>query len=349
MLGLQVTFLTGTIAARREDDDRAVEWPPHPARLFAALAAAFFENGEAPSEEGALRWLEAQDPPRIWADGVLGTARIIEAFVPVNDVRHLAVLPDLRGQYGGRKPRTFVGASLSDPDILYGWAGTPPPEVIEGIDALAARVSYLGHSSSLVRVLRVSIPDRDPTWEPATVGTHVFRGTFPGMLDALRQAHDRYLKVGIRGPLPSVPYGYAHRSPPAAAAPPFQQGPFETVWSLRRVAGPPLPALAVVGVTTAFHRALLARWDDLARQEQVPPLPEMVSGHDTTGSPSHQPHVAILGLPAVGHPWSDGHLIGLGIALPSTLPDPVRRALWRVAGEIRDLRLRPQGWSLEFL
>jgi len=43
-------YLTGyAVATDPSSRDRA-EWPPHPARVFMALAAAWFETGEDPDE-----------------------------------------------------------------------------------------------------------------------------------------------------------------------------------------------------------------------------------------------------------------------------------------------------------
>ncbi|HET9894954.1 MAG TPA: type I-U CRISPR-associated protein Csb2 [Streptosporangiaceae bacterium] len=40
------------------------EWPPHPARVFCALAA----SARTEAEWEALRWLEQQGSPQVWAD-----------------------------------------------------------------------------------------------------------------------------------------------------------------------------------------------------------------------------------------------------------------------------------------
>ncbi|MEZ6078028.1 MAG: type I-U CRISPR-associated protein Csb2 [Pirellulaceae bacterium] len=58
------------------------EWPPHPARLFMAMAAAYFEtrqfaaggeesNGQPvdDSRRSALEWLEQQPAPIVFASG----------------------------------------------------------------------------------------------------------------------------------------------------------------------------------------------------------------------------------------------------------------------------------------
>src|SRR6185437_9395155 len=40
------------------------EWPPHPARVFCALAA----SAQSEADWDALRWLEEQAAPEVWAD-----------------------------------------------------------------------------------------------------------------------------------------------------------------------------------------------------------------------------------------------------------------------------------------
>lgn len=85
MLAIEVNFLTGRFVATAHHDRRATEWPPHPARLFSALVAAWADD-DAPSleERQALEWLEAQDPPSIAASEAVAR-KVLTNFVPVND------------------------------------------------------------------------------------------------------------------------------------------------------------------------------------------------------------------------------------------------------------------------
>ena len=85
MLAIEVNFLTGRFVATAHHDRRAAEWPPHPARLFSALVAAWADD-DAPSleERQALEWLEAQDPPSIAATEAVAR-KVLTNFVPVND------------------------------------------------------------------------------------------------------------------------------------------------------------------------------------------------------------------------------------------------------------------------
>ena len=88
--GIEVNFLTGRFVATFHNDRRQSEWPPHPARLFSALVAAWADADEPdPSERGALEWLEAQSPPAIAASGAV-PRKVVGHFVPVNDVSVVA-------------------------------------------------------------------------------------------------------------------------------------------------------------------------------------------------------------------------------------------------------------------
>ena len=84
-IGIEVNFLTGRFVATCHNDRRQPEWPPHPARLFSALVAAWADT-EAPdvAERAALEWLESQAPPGIAASEAV-PRKVVSHFVPVND------------------------------------------------------------------------------------------------------------------------------------------------------------------------------------------------------------------------------------------------------------------------
>lgn len=85
MLAVRVEYLTGRAVATAFDDRREAEWPPHPARLFSAMVAAWAEE-DPPSadEKAALEWLEEQDAPLLTASDA-DTRLALQTFVPVND------------------------------------------------------------------------------------------------------------------------------------------------------------------------------------------------------------------------------------------------------------------------
>ena len=81
---IEVNFLTGRYVATSHNDRRRGEWPPHPARLFSALVAAWADERDD-SERRSLEWLERQGSAAIAASGAI-PRRVLSHFVPVNDV-----------------------------------------------------------------------------------------------------------------------------------------------------------------------------------------------------------------------------------------------------------------------
>jgi len=85
MLAIAVELLSGRYTATQFNDRNRPEWPPHPARLFSAMVAAWADNDDPdPAERSALRWLEEQDPPSIHC-GERYSRSVVTHFVPVND------------------------------------------------------------------------------------------------------------------------------------------------------------------------------------------------------------------------------------------------------------------------
>lgn len=94
MTAIEVNFLTGRYSATAHHDREQAEWPPHGARLFSALVAAWADAEQLDEAERAvLEWLEAQPPPRITAPEAV-CRQVVSHYVPVNDV---SVVP--RAQY----------------------------------------------------------------------------------------------------------------------------------------------------------------------------------------------------------------------------------------------------------
>jgi len=89
MLAIEVTFLTGRYVATAYNTRTASEWPPHPARLFSALASTHFAHDATTAarsnERAVLEWLEHQGAPSILASDAT-PREVVTVFVPVNDV-----------------------------------------------------------------------------------------------------------------------------------------------------------------------------------------------------------------------------------------------------------------------
>ncbi len=87
---IEVNFLTGRYVATFHNDRRQSEWPPHPARLFSALVAAWADADQPDQpERKALEWLEAQKPPAVAASGAVAR-KVVSHFVPTNDATILS-------------------------------------------------------------------------------------------------------------------------------------------------------------------------------------------------------------------------------------------------------------------
>lgn len=211
MAGLTIgwEYLTGyAVATDPSSRDRA-EWPPHPARVFMAMAAAWFETdpgeqgsaeqrGEHAAEGEALRWLERLGDPELWLPPVnIGGERSnVTVYVPVNDKAgpssaSLQSAPALtRNKQGRTFPRRYVG----NMHVFLRWVEA------EGIDkhrdALArvcAKVTRIGHSSSLVWMW-VAERDVEPEgtglerWQPGDgISAIHCRRISPGFLSQLDQ------------------------------------------------------------------------------------------------------------------------------------------------------------------
>jgi len=90
VVAIDVDLLTGRYVATRFDDRSAVEWPPHPARLFSAFVATAKEHGDLPEGVArALEWLEDQGPPHVFASEAEARAGA-DHYVAENTTRVLA-------------------------------------------------------------------------------------------------------------------------------------------------------------------------------------------------------------------------------------------------------------------
>lgn len=158
-------YLTGyAVATDPTTRDRA-EWPPHPARVFMALAAAWAETelpeagdarrGEWTAERAALRWLETLGDPemRLPTVGNDSERSNVTYYVPVNDkagpsAATLQSCPALtRSKQARSFPRCWVGNGLC---VLY-WPVAENSELHrEALGRLCRKVTRLGHSSSLI-------------------------------------------------------------------------------------------------------------------------------------------------------------------------------------------------------
>lgn len=346
MFAFGLHYLNGWAMATHPADRERPEWPPHPDRVFMALASAHFETEGSATEREALEWVEQQPPPALAVSGF--HARSCPTFyVPVNDVAiprlgkrkaspaqvkaGLSVLPEFRL----RQSRQFPVAIPENPVMYLIWPEAHLPTTHrQALEHLCRKVTYVGHSASLVQMW---IEDRPPpaTLEPITVeqrrGRYRLRVTPAGRLEYL----GNQFRAGLR-PTPSLWRGYdePRQEPPAPSTP---HTVFDTdIVILRHLDGPSFGLETTLQLTEALRGAVMAACPA--------PIPEWISGHKEDGSKGEQPHLAFLPLPHVGHEHADGHLLGLAMALPRGIPTVERRRclrdlLYDAYGEPRDIEL----------
>lgn len=333
---LGIRYLTGYCVAK-DLTRQEPEWPPHPARVFMALSAAHFETGADPSERQGLLWLESQPAPKIYASGARQRS-FVESYVPVND------------QHGGiikrpRQSRSFPTMRPDEATIFLFWPADPEPNVLSSIKSLCQKVTRIGHSYSLTQVWisqNTLLPAAN--WEPAEEqANHRMRVPEKGLLTYLERSFNgeairHYSQLteallsakgkaknalkeelkhqfGDHEPQATKPTvdtwsGYRHiAGVQGSTSGKANAGPFDPDFIvLSKFEGRTLGLESTLQVTLALRDALLKVCPQ--------PQPEWLTGHAPDGSPSKQPHVAMFPLPFVGAKHADGHVMGLGIAIP---------------------------------
>jgi CRISPR-associated protein Csb2 len=154
---LTIEYLTGYAVATDPASRERPEWPPHPARVFMALAAAHFETHDSPeqkqAERDALEWLAALPPPSLMlppqaSDDFRSPRETLTVYVPVNDAAGVEALPTKRP----RQPRTFPRMFVGNEPIRFIWSADEQPSRLDALERVCRKVTRIGHSSSLVWV-----------------------------------------------------------------------------------------------------------------------------------------------------------------------------------------------------
>lgn len=387
MLSIEVNFLTGRYVATAHYDRSRSEWPPHPARLFSAMVAAWADSDQPdPAERAALEWLERQAAPSIHApDGAPRSSAI--HFVPVNDagvvsaasykkradkINKLFVqIREARAEGSTRKlhsletqlrkqrdvsalvssvgttkvdsavdlmppgwitaaghvrtgqARGYPSVTPAEPRVTYTWRTAPDDDTTSAIDSLCARLTRLGHSSSLVSC-RVT-PDHPAANHVPGEGAAVLRSVRSGQLAALEREYRKHQGSKPRTlPFTSTRY---RKAGPASTEEPGLKPDTSGEWLVLefRPGSRRFPSTMTVAVAKTLRDAVFHYATD--------PMPEGLSGHRREGRPSTAPHAAFLPLPWVGHEHADGRLMGAAVSMPDSLDAESRRAALRAIGK----------------
>lgn len=223
-LCISVTFLDPRFHGR--GDRGAPEWPPSPLRLFQAMVAG---NGRALGTgsdiESALRWLESQPPPLVFAPHAqMGT--LCPLYVPNNAMDEVAKSWVRGNAEAGiaehRTLKTLRPTHLRDGDTVhYLWPimsndGDSAP--IEPLTRALQHVVALGLGIDLVvaqcRVLPLEevVGEGLERWEVAQGRpSNTLRCPIPGTLDALIGRHKAFLNRVSDGTFHPVPALTAYR------------------------------------------------------------------------------------------------------------------------------------------
>jgi len=375
MFAVGIRYLMGRAVATFPSDRVRPEWPPHPFRLLMAMSAAHFETGEVDAEARALEWIgNLSEHPGLHVSPH-GDRETVSVFVPVNDVgmptirrggvasleqakAAVALLPESRL----RQRRYFPSVIPDDPVVFFIWPVQPSPEVCGALETLCRKVTYLGHSSSLVQAWVEPNPP-EPNLVPVgdRVARYRLRVSGTGRLVDLKARFE----AGLR-PTSSLWIGY-ERPQPAETATAVPQTCFDSnIVVLRCIEGRPLGLESTLLLTQALRDTVMSLCP-------VQPPPEWISGHKADGQRSEQDHLAFFPLPHVGREHADGHLLALALAVPRSVtaeeqaagwkgvlfddlgaPRPIELRLgnlgvWRLElddREHREVALRPETWTL---
>jgi CRISPR-associated protein Csb2 len=390
MIAIGIRYLTKYAVATNLARERA-EWPVHPGRAFMAMAAAHFETGADPAERAALEWLEAAPAPALRASDA-DERTIVRTYVPVNDELRFKKKkqPPAGTVPRERAERAFPRTRPQEDCVYLIWAVEPAGETRAALGRVCSKVTRVGHSMSAVQVWVVPKGEEpEPNWLPGTTNQDArlrvpsagtlrsleiaFNGEAIQRYDTLAEAlatatgrektrlkNELQAQFGGERPESRRPrlvhwQGYGRPSAGEAQQPVFD-GPFdEDFVVLTKLEGPTLGLESTLQLTGALRNHAL--------QPAGKTSPEWLSGHDVAEVPSLHPHVAFFPLPYVGFEYADGHVLGLGMAVPrnlrltccATRDEELRRFLGPLffdpdTGEERDIKLWKNGvwrWMLQ--
>ena len=316
MLSISVEFLHGSY--RADPDGTAVtgrltrgEWPPSPARLFAAMVAADGTRQASRFTDGReLFWLERLPSPAIHAQSGSWHQTLNDRFVvEQHDGRAKAT----HQEYVARKTALYrpgVRVAPRNSRVVYRWNSETPKEgTLRALRYRAARIGYLGTSDSPVRIRVATKMPWDSPGEvlvPDPEGDIRIRVARSGDVLQLDRMFDVWQKRGAslsRAQFPALHHWARYRSPGER-----EEADCGEVVAWLRV----LPAVSgrrISVITELFKAAVLSRYQQMHGEP-----PAVLHGHGFEGRGYDL--ARYLALPDAGFPRSRGRIHGLALWLP---------------------------------
>jgi len=335
VLAIEVEYLLGRAVATDVSQRDVAEWPPHPSRLFSALVDALadvrLESREEHTKcEAALRWLETLPPPEIAASlgDDVSVRTPVKYWVPINDETASALRSAPLVEQRKRQERFFPTAVPTDPVVVFIWPSAEPIDEHGGpLDRLVKRVPYLGHSSSVVRVVRRS--DAPPSSiAPALSGADRLRVPGPGRLDRLNAVHELRRSDTLVQPPKGREVAYRRVRPTRP------RGPHGSA-RLVAIDGVSLGLEDTASLVVRYRAALLSLLGHDA--------PGVLTGHAERGGPASRPHIAYAPLANIDHAFADGAIKGIAVVLPRDVDDEDVLRLDLAMGRLRTLHFGARG------
>lgn len=350
MFIIKIDYLLSSASAKSFINyQSAVEWPPHPGRLFQALVDAWGRNSESSDGADALIALESQNSPQILVPpvsscvvngyGVRASNVTLAKDVRTINNRKIKVRVfnghEIKPGDGVSEFFTHIYPDVADPSYCFSvymvWASFSPREsVLSALRDIVGNVPYLGKSTSVVSISIVDSVDYDSvngmdTYTPTENACGFrFRVPYKGYLKRLVDCHKASLVdgKGKKVSLAKVEPKYVFYSSSSDDT----DNIYESVspWDL-------LFSFAIKSATSATDKGILrpsihnlARITREIRSKFIRLLDNnsskvkcFVSGHNHDGSVMKSPHLAILPLANVGHKnHPDANLHGIVLAVP---------------------------------
>jgi CRISPR-associated protein Csb2 len=198
------------------------------------------------------------------------------------------------------------------------WASAPNDTHAGALQSLAQDTPYLGHSASVVRCrFLLDAPPAELELKASK------RRVYPGRLAELERSYRSATR-----PLA----GESVDRPDRVPAVPAPASVFGSRWIVLDDAGGKSPDLRAIALVARRLREALQNHYGKAGLA----IPEWISGHQPDGSPSKEPHLAVVPMADIGYEHSEGRLMGLAVVLPRILEEQRRASELRWAGGLED-------------